>query len=385
MKFIEKVTNTKEFIKKAKNLHNDFYDYSQVEYFKSNIKIKIKCPIHGLFKQTPNSHLNKRGCPKCGNIRTVLSQKYTKEEFIAKARIVHKDKYDYSLVEYKGYRIKVKIKCPRHGYYWQGPSDHLNCDCGCECCSRELRSHNSRYSTEKFVELANKVHNNFYDYSLVNYVKSNIKVKIICPKHGIFKQTPNNHIMKMKCMKCSIEDNADKKRLTIQEVLNGFIKIHGDKYDYSEAVYKNGDEKVKIVCRRHGPFFQTPSAHKSGRGCPFCHESRGERKIALFLASHNIVFKREKEFKKCRYKGLLYFDFYVPKLNACIEYDGKQHFEACDFFGGKKEFDRIKISDSIKTEFCKNNNIKLVRISYRTKDPEIVSILEKEIIELYNS
>ena len=128
-----KLKTTEQFIIDAKNIHGDKFDYSLVEYIKSSIKVKIICPIHGEFEQSPNAHLSGRGCPKCfGDNQRILKQSNT-EEFPTKANKIHGDKYDYSLVEYKNARTKVKIVCPEHGVFEQKPNSHLSGN-GCPLC-----------------------------------------------------------------------------------------------------------------------------------------------------------------------------------------------------------------------------------------------------------
>ena len=117
------------FIEQAKRVHGDKYDYSKVEYVNSRTKICIICLEHGEFWQIPNSHLEGRGCPSCGN-----AKKLTIEEFIQKARVIHGDKYDYSKVEYVNSNTKVCIICPEHGEFWQRPSSHLT-GRGCAVCN----------------------------------------------------------------------------------------------------------------------------------------------------------------------------------------------------------------------------------------------------------
>ena len=115
---------TDEFIKKAREIHGDKYDYSKVEYKNYDTKVCIICPKHGEFWQIPRYHLNGKGCPKCaGNIRL------TTEEFIRRAKEVHGDKYDYSKVEYVNSQTKVCIICPEHGEFWTFPNNHLKCEC----------------------------------------------------------------------------------------------------------------------------------------------------------------------------------------------------------------------------------------------------------------
>ena len=232
-----------EFIKKAKSVHGDKYDYLQCEYKGGKLKVKIICPIHGIFEKTPNNHLVGQGCPKCSN-----KYKPTTEEYIIKANIVHKNKYNYLLANYSNANNKIKR------------------------------------------------HNDKYDYNKVNYLSNKVKVIIICPKHGEFLQTPHNHI--------------------------------------------------------------------GGQGCPKCKQPKGEIEINQFLIKNNINYESQKTFDGCVNERSLYFDFYLPNYNTCIEYDGKQHFKAVKYFGGEKGLKIRQERDKIKEDFCKKNNINLIRIKY---------------------
>ena len=221
-----------------------------------------------------------------------------------------------------------------------------------------------RLSKDEFIEKSRKIHNDKYDYSLVEYKNNSTKVKIICSKHGIFEQTPNSHLSGKKCYLC--DGN-------IKHTNNSFIeksrKIHSDKYDYSLINYINSQTKVKIICPIHGVFEQRPNDHIIGKqGCPICNESKGEKEIRNILNENNIKFESQKIFDKCKYKRKLPFDFYLPDYNICIEYDGKQHYKPIDYFGGEKELEKNKIRDKIKNNYCKNNNIKLLRIKYNDND-----------------
>ena len=119
------------------------------------------------------------------------------EEFIRKAKKIHGDKYDYSKVEYKNNSTKVCIICPEHGKFWQRPNDHISKKAGCpQCKGTHL------YTKEEFIEKANKIHNNYYDYSLVKYINNKTHIKIICPIHGEFEQRPDKHLRGQGCPKC---------------------------------------------------------------------------------------------------------------------------------------------------------------------------------------
>ena len=140
-------------------------------------------------------------------------------------------------------------------------------------------------------------------------------------------------------------------------------QIHKN-YDYSLVEYKNSYTKVKIICPTHGVFEQKAMHHYSGAGCPNCKNSRGETKISVFLKENNINFTPQKRFNECRIVYPLPFDFYIPDLNMCIEYDGQQHFKAIETWGGIENLIEIQNRDKIKTDFCNKNNIILHRIKY---------------------
>lgn len=185
---------TDAFIAKAREKHGGKYDYSKVRYTDSQTKITIICPEHGEFEQIPNNHLSGKGCPKCGGVA-----KLTTDEFIARSRNVHGDKYDYSKVRYVNARCKVTIICPEHGEFEQKAGKHLSGQ-GCPNCVSFARS-----TTDMFVMKARKVHGDKYDYSKVKYVNGKTKVTIICPEHGEFEQMPSSHLKGHGCVKCGFE------------------------------------------------------------------------------------------------------------------------------------------------------------------------------------
>ena len=176
-----------KFIDESKMVHGDKYDYSEVEYVNNKTKVKIICHIHGVFEQTPDKHINsKNGCKKCKNWAktNVFNHKNTIiNRFIEK----HGDKYDYSLVNYINNSTKVKIICQIHGEFEQMPNNHLSGN-GCPNCGGT-----KKYVNNEFIDKCKKVHGDKYVYSKVNYVNNRTKVDILCPVHGIFKQTFNKH------------------------------------------------------------------------------------------------------------------------------------------------------------------------------------------------
>ena len=212
-----------------------------------------------------------------------------------------------------------------------------------------------RKTTEQFIADARKVHGDKYDYSKVEYINNKVEVCIICPKHGEFFQRPDRHLTSDGCRKCGYDEVANKCKKNTDNFIERAKKIHGGKYDYSHVNYINNKTEVDIICPIHGKFSQKPTHHlMRGQGCPICDESHLEREIRLFLISNNEDFQQE---YKTKWLGLQSLDFYLPKYNAAIECQGKQHFG----LGGwiSKSFLDIKERDERKRKLCEENGVKL--------------------------
>mgnify|MGYP000623586680 CR=1 FL=1 len=343
-----------DFIKKAKKIHGDKYDYSKVEYVNCMTKVCIICPEHGEFWQNPNSHLQGHGCSKCKCDKLREEKTSSKEEFIKKAREKHGDKYDYTKVDYVNSNTKVCVKCPEHGEFWQIPADHTQGH-GCPKCG-------GKYSPtkEEWIALANEVHNGKYDYSKVDYVNNKTKVCIICPEHGEFWQEAKSHINGNGCPNCSYEANGERCRSSKEEFIKKAREKHGDKYDYSKVEYVNCETKVCIICPEHGEFWQRPNNHLQGAGCPKCNLSHLERDVMNYLDDAGINYDYQKRFN---WLGKQSLDFYLPDYNVGIECQGGQHFFPVEHFGGDKGFKKTLKRDKRKKALCEKHDIKLLYYS----------------------
>ncbi len=426
----KKYSNTKEFIQKAKKQHGNKYDYSKVKYERATNKISIIClqvdevtgEKHGEFLQKPSSHLSGGGCPKC-------SGNYMNHElFVKRAKIVHKEKYDYSKVQYKNAKEKVIIICPDHGPYTQVADGHLR-GSGCPKCANKYSP-----TTQEWVRKAMKVHGDRYDYSQTVYNKSNSKVSIHCKEHGLFRQTPSNHLMGKNCPKCT--GNFIDRSFFLQKANEIYRNKKGESiYDYSLVNYVNSSTKVTVICnkkdeetgKKHGEFAKTPNSllskhgcpkcgmeklrykrslsrltnedfvkkafhdefeyltnyktakskihikckkcgskfwqkannHLMGAGCPVCNMSRLERRVCNKLKSQNIPHEMQKRFK---WLGRQSLDFYLPDFNMAIECQGIQHFESKNFFGGEKGLSEIVERDFRKLKKCLINGLKMIYV-----------------------
>ena len=244
--------NVEEFVIKSKGVHGDKYYYNNVEYIDSRTKVCIICPEHGEFWQTPNSHLRGSGCPKCATKNRSLIKTNNTDNFINKAKSIHKNRYDYSKTKYVNSKTKVCIICPEHGEFWQLPSSHL-IGCGCSECGKSISHKSSRISQDEIIKRFIAVHDKKYNYSKMHYDGMANKVCIICPEHGEFWQTPHNHLKGNGCPNCKnshLEDFVE--NVLIEENIK-FIKKyktlwlnkqHLDFYlpDYNIAIECQGEQ-----------------------------------------------------------------------------------------------------------------------------------------------
>lgn len=265
-----KVTDTASFIKRAREVHGDRYDYSKVEYIGTGDKVVIICREegHGEFTQRPYSHNIGRGCPVCkGGVRS------NRETFIKRAKKLHGDAYDYAEVEYVNSQTKVKIYCNKHQtFFYQHPNNHVINKQGCRDCGLERMNDGTRLTREEFIRRSIENHGAFYNYDRVDYVTNHQPVEIICPTHGSFFQIPHVHMGHRKggCIQCAWISAGKKRRITLEEYIKRSKESHGDRYDYSKSVFNGRKNPITIICPVHGEFEQTPCTHMSGGGCRYC-------------------------------------------------------------------------------------------------------------------
>nr|DAT67966.1 MAG TPA: endonuclease-like protein [Caudoviricetes sp.] len=219
------------FIKKAKEIHGDKYDYSLVKYTNAKTRVKIICPVHGIFEQIPYNHLSGKGCKECGCIENGRNRSITLEKFLEKAKLVHGDKYDYSKSKVENYKTKIEIICPLHGSFFQTPNNHLGGK-GCkECGMISTLNHiqeNCLSNTEDFIQKSKELHLDTFDYSKVDYINNHTQVKIICKIHGEFLQLPHNHLVGKGCRECGIQKAGH---------YTGTSKLEEDFVNYIKSFY----------------------------------------------------------------------------------------------------------------------------------------------------
>ena len=155
-------------------------------------------------------------------------------------------------------------------------------------------------------------------------------------------------------------------------------KIHGEYYDYSLVDYKGVKEDVKIICPKHGVFFQKPNYHLSGNGCPKCKMSKIEFDILSELNKEGIKYEFHAHPK---FLGGLELDFYLPEINLAIECQGRQHYEPVNYFGGIRGFESIIIRDKEKKQICDGNNVEILYYTKQNVIGENIFSQKEEIIK----
>lgn len=406
-----------EYIKLAEeiyNVPNKIYSYEQTNFIQSSNKIDVICLKHGLFRIYPIEHLKGHGCPQCS--KEIGFKKYTRETFIEKCKFVHRGFYNYNETYYddnKSTEQIVDIICPIHGKFKQKATHHIFGK-GCQKCAKIYH-----YTTEEWIEKANKIHKNKYSYEYTEYINCKTNVIIICPIHGIFEMNPSCHLKGYGCPQCShnyplsleefkrisseihnnkysyelIDDFQNKQDIveiicpehgkfrqavylhvngsncpkcvncytySKEELLRKFREIHGYKYQYDFTNYVSHLSEIEIECPEHGIFRQAVRNHLKGNGCPVCKESNLEKSLRIVFEQQNIEYEREKTFDWLLFSDYQRIDFYIPTKNIAIECQGKQHFTSIDFFGGEERFQYIVEADENKRVLCKENNVDLI-------------------------
>ena len=350
------------------------------EYEGGKIKIKCKCKIDNhIWYATPNSLLKGHGCPKCkGRIRGV-NQTLTHEEFMEKFMEKNKNAENIEIVgKYVNARTKIKCKCKIDGYEWETVPNSLLNGTGCLKCYDKRRNNTTKLTHEEFTNRIKEINDDIE--ILGEYVNNHTKIKCKCKiDECIWYAIPNSLLSNHGCPKCKINKQIKEQTKTHEEFIQEIKEINDNIEILGE--YKDGKTKIKCRCKiDNHTWYATPSNLLSNHGCPKCNASKGEKRIVKYLDNRNIKYKEQYKFKDCKFKQKLPFDFYIPSLNTIIEYDGEFHYKIINNLGGINTLIDTKIRDTVKTIYCKENNIKLIRIPYWDFD-RIEEILDRELEE----
>lgn len=290
------------------------------------------------------------------------------QEFIKKSNRKHDDLYTYNNVNYINSEIKVSITCSTHGDFLQTPKCHVSGK-GCPLCAK-----NCSYTQQSFLDKLKTQFGTHFDYSKVKFKTTRDNVTIVCPDHGEF-STKAKVLLASKhaCHQCSS---------SFPYTRSSFIKkahaVHNRSYSYSRVKLVNSKTHIIIKCKTHGEFSQSPHHHLTGQGCPGCKKSIGENLISNFLLQHNIKFQSEYPLVKNKESNRwLRSDFFIEEHNMVIEFDGIQHFQPVELFGGEDNLKITQKRDQLKDKHCKKHNIPFIRFRFDDKKNFITERLEE--------
>lgn len=319
----------------------------------------------------------------------------SKEHYIDKGYVFTKikDKFFVKAEDLtKSSTAKVKVKCDYCNeeysitwYHYQYDILDKNRLCACYNCRHKKRYTNdvSQRQEKLYLDALNVC--NTKGYVLLtqkeDIVKNTSFIKYSCPIHGMHKMRIANLINGKSCPDCNLEKLRKDYRLSSDEVERRIMEL-GSKILNKDSYINSQTKNLQIVCKECGAVFTTSFAHfinHNGQVCEKCRnsESKGERKIRHYLELHNINFIQEKTFCDCKDIRPLPFDFYLPEYNMCIEFDGEQHYRDKGNFSNSLKY--TQHHDEIKTKYCNDNGIHLLRIPYWHYD-NIDKILDKNII-----
>lgn len=341
------------------------------EYVNAKTKILIQHNACGnIYEVRPDNFLSGNRCPKCKRPNYNRDTRQFKEE------VNELVKNEYSILsEYTRADEKIVMEHNKCGYKWKiTPQSFLN-GTRCPKCSGNIKNKTTEYFKEEVKELVGD------EYTILGeYINNNTKIAIKHNKCGHeYKVTPDNFLRGRRCPQCNRPnynmDTDDYKKL-VQKRFPGEFEIIGEYTSY----------QTKILTKHNkcgNSWAITPSNLLKGHGCPYCNESKGERVIRKYLRKNHIKYRGQYKIKECKNEKPLPFDFALfdkDKLIALVEYQGIQHYESIELFGGEERFKQQKRNDSIKRNYCKANNIPLIEIPYTVGSIE--EYLDKQLLKL---
>lgn len=407
---------------------------SQVEvvdkYINSNTKIKHHCLIHDVYwDTTPVRALKGCGCPKCHKERLFISNTRTHEEYLT---LLNNMNINIEPLEpYITCNDKIKHRCNKHNIVWDVKPDNILRGYGCsECLKEKITSKNTK-THEQYVEELKRVKPEIevigtyintntpimHQHKLCGYTWSVKPTNVLtatydCPKctnhiqrtHETFVKevqnispnievlgkytntitpilyrckihnyewttTPSSILAGGGCKICANERTRQALTKSHEQYVN---ELKEKNFNIQVIdVYSGSNVSIKHRCLRCGLEWDArPANILIGTDCPHCNCSRGEKSIEKWLVTHNINYTPQKKFKDCKNIRPLPFDFYLPKYNKAIEYDGKQHFVPIEHYGGVEAYKQRIKNDEIKNKYCKDKGIDLLRIPYTVTNIE---------------
>lgn len=336
------------------------------EYINYKTQVKHYCEMHGVYwNVSPENALKGHGCPRCLGEKIGSALRKSEDQYVQELALINPT---IKLVgKYAGANIPTEHYCEVHKIISNIiPSNALH-GAGCNKCHWERMANQRRKNNDDYAKELNI--KNPTVKIIGEYIGANIPVLHYCKVHQVYWNiSPSAALQGQGCKQCCGERIGcalrKSKEQYVQELslINPNIVLRGE--------YQDSNTPTLHECLIHNYVWSPlPSNILQGHGCPKCNESQGEKKITLWLENNLIANIPQKRFDDCRDKKELPFDFYIPKLKTCIEYQGEQHYRPVRFGGVNEEvahsnFFKIQYHDKIKKDYCEKNNINLICIPY---------------------
>ena len=347
---------TEEFIREAKTIHGDKYNYSNVVYKSTHDKIVITCRLHGDFKQSPANHLRSQGCDKCGDSKNGISQRKSTEQFIKEAKVIFGDEYLYEKTNYTTNENEVIITCKIHGDFYKAPTKHLSSKQGCPKCGEKRGKEKRKITLVEFLNRQREKFGNNFEFPKIQSEykgsKSKDKITIVCNKCGTeYNQAPNIFLKSNGCLNCLMYDlHRPPKGQSLGDLYPNSIKLWGNNGTFTPFdFYPNSGRKMNWICPTcNNPFTRTIQAQfiKRNIGCKNC-------KSRIYHTEKKILFELKTFFPDIVGDGIgQQVDIFIPSLNLIIEYDG------VNWHKGEKKHKK----DKSKTDKLIEDGYKVIRL-----------------------
>lgn len=330
-------------------------------YINAITPILHRCKIDGYEWSTAPTHiLSGTGCPLCAN-----SIKRTQEEYVL--LLAQQNPMVEVIDEYINVKTPITHYCKKHQIFWKTSPECVLNGCGCPECGKEKIGEKNRKEHNEYLQNLYAIRDDIEVRGI--YIDSKTPILHYCKRHNQeWMIRPYNALAGQGCPMCRGDKISESLTKDNQWYIEKLKTVHPDIIVIDE--YIDYDTPIRHLCKKHNyAWYSSPHNVFRNNGCPKCVVYKCENLISIWLDNQNIEYISQYKFKDCRDKKPLPFDFYLPQYNVCIEYDGRQHFEPVDFAGKGEEWalENLKITqyhDEIKTNYCRDNNIHLLRIAY---------------------
>lgn len=333
------------------------------QYIDASTPIMHHCKRHSVYwKASPCNTRRGRGCKECKNEKYRNNSLRSHEEYVEQVREANPD--IEVLEQYIDSHTPILHYCKKHFVKWMAIPNNILHGSGCWDCGKEKIGNNFRKTHEQYVKELTDINPNIEVFGF--YTGSMTKVLHRCKICGCeWYAIPNSILQGTGCPNCNRREQSEKYTKSHSQYVLEVAKLNQNIEVIGE--YMGCETPILHRCKIDGHEWNArPSNILQGQGCPKCNASKGEKIIENWLIENNILYESQKIFSDCRSKLPLPFDFYLFDYNILIEYNGKQHYEPIEYFGGKEAFEGIVMRDKIKENYCEKNNIRLIKIAYNT-------------------